>query len=304
LCSGTTADCPVDGFVAADTECRVSTGPCDPAERCSGAGADCPEDDFAVAGTVCRATAGACDVPETCGGTGAACPDDHGATEGDPCDDGIDWTTDETCVGGLCSGAEQGACDQPVMVAPLPFVHASTTHGRPDHVGSYGDGCGTADLALGDVIYSLDLAPGEAVAISVTPEALGDVAVVVVDECAAGRRCLAFGDNAGEGGVEELTFESLTGGSYFIVVEQRGGSGDYTLRVTPISADDADASADADAGADAVPEDAANDSAADASGAERGGGCGCRASNDGAGEPLLLIPGIALALLGRRRRPR
>jgi hypothetical protein len=75
-CTGSSADCPADGFKAATTECRASAGICDVAESCTGSSADCPADGFKAATTECRASAGVCDVAESCTGSSADCPAD------------------------------------------------------------------------------------------------------------------------------------------------------------------------------------------------------------------------------------
>jgi hypothetical protein len=54
--------------------CRAAAGDCDVEEKCTGSSADCPGDAFVAADTVCRAAAGDCDVEEKCTGTSAACP--------------------------------------------------------------------------------------------------------------------------------------------------------------------------------------------------------------------------------------
>ena len=50
------------------TTCRASAGVCDLAENCTGSSAACPADAFVAAATVCRASAGVCDVAENCTG--------------------------------------------------------------------------------------------------------------------------------------------------------------------------------------------------------------------------------------------
>ena len=69
------------------TECRASTGGCDPAEYCNGTSTTCPTDvvntgaccvdgDFRPDTFECRASAGACDVAEFCTGSSGDCPAD------------------------------------------------------------------------------------------------------------------------------------------------------------------------------------------------------------------------------------
>jgi hypothetical protein len=74
--------CPADVLKAGSVECRPSacgTGIecCDLAENCTGSSADCPGDGFKPAGTVCRLSDGStCDPPETCSGSSASCGPD------------------------------------------------------------------------------------------------------------------------------------------------------------------------------------------------------------------------------------
>src|SRR5881628_634579 len=75
-CTGTSTTCPADGFAPVTTVCRASAGPCDAVENCTGSSASCPADSFQSAATVCRASAGPCDVAENCTGSSASCPAD------------------------------------------------------------------------------------------------------------------------------------------------------------------------------------------------------------------------------------
>jgi hypothetical protein len=123
-CTGASAKCPTDDFVATGTECRGSAGICDAAEACTGASAECPADGLAASGTECRPSAGACDVAEVCSGAAVECPDDVVADTGSVCRPsagGCDVA--ETCDGGsacppddlVAAGTEcrgsAGACD-------------------------------------------------------------------------------------------------------------------------------------------------------------------------------------------------
>jgi hypothetical protein len=74
--------CPTDVLKDSSVECRPSacgtaTSCCDVAENCTGSSADCPGDGFKPAGTVCRLSDGSsCDPPETCSGTSSTCGPD------------------------------------------------------------------------------------------------------------------------------------------------------------------------------------------------------------------------------------
>jgi len=136
-CDGTTAPCPVDGFVVAGTacgdatitvcdnadtcdsggvcltnpepvttECRASLGVCDAADFCDGVGL-CDADAKLV--TVCRAAAGDCDIAESCDaadfcdGVGL-CDADAKAADGTVCDDTLLCTEGDVCTTGVCAG--------------------------------------------------------------------------------------------------------------------------------------------------------------------------------------------------------
>jgi hypothetical protein len=84
-CTGSSAACPPDGFVAAGTVCRGAVDLCDAPESCTGTGGLCPPDALVPAGTVCRGSAGVCDVVETCTGSDTACPTDGFAPSSTVC---------------------------------------------------------------------------------------------------------------------------------------------------------------------------------------------------------------------------
>ncbi len=95
------------------TECRASTGVCDPHEVCDGVSTTCPTDSKSPdgstctddgnpcttdlcesgscthsagnAGTVCRSSAGVCDLAETCDGVTTTCPADSKTPAGTEC---------------------------------------------------------------------------------------------------------------------------------------------------------------------------------------------------------------------------
>ena len=76
-CDGTSLTCPADALRPTGYECRAAAGPCDVAETCSGTSPACPPDSFRPASYECRAAAGPCDVADTCSGTSSACPADR-----------------------------------------------------------------------------------------------------------------------------------------------------------------------------------------------------------------------------------
>ncbi len=110
-CSGVCAiDCASVSCAgrAAGTECRASTGDCDPAEQCDGSSPMCPDDVLRPSSFVCRAATGTCDVAERCTTGTAECAPDGFAPTG------------TTCTGGSCDGL--GACS----TACVPGAACST----------------------------------------------------------------------------------------------------------------------------------------------------------------------------------
>jgi subtilisin-like proprotein convertase family protein len=120
-CTGSSPDCPADGFVSAGTECRASAGGCDVAEACTGSSAACPNDGFVAVGTECRASIGACDVAETCTGT-ASCPADAAQPVGTPCG-GL--------PSGLCDAQDTCSGDVGATAFCAPKFLSASTECRP-----------------------------------------------------------------------------------------------------------------------------------------------------------------------------
>src|SRR5262245_36955872 len=119
FCTGTSPDCPADGFASAATVCRAQNGVCDVAETCPGNGPNCPADGFASAATVCRASAGICDVAETCPGNGPNCPADGFASAATVC----------RASAGVCDVAEN--CPGNAPSCPPDGVASPATGCRP-----------------------------------------------------------------------------------------------------------------------------------------------------------------------------
>jgi hypothetical protein len=107
-CTGSSAACPADGFVAVGTTCRAAADLCDAVESCTGSSAACPADGVKPNGTVCRSSTGVCDVAETCDGVSMACPADTGLPDqdGDGACDAID-----NCISTPNPGQEDGDHD-------------------------------------------------------------------------------------------------------------------------------------------------------------------------------------------------
>ncbi len=114
-CTGNTATCPADLFLAVGTSCRASTDLCDRGETCPGNSSACPADVVVGAGQPCRASMGACDVAENCPGNAAACPTDVFDTTGIEC----------RVRNGVCDVAE--ACNGTMAACPNDGLAPATT---------------------------------------------------------------------------------------------------------------------------------------------------------------------------------
>lgn len=111
FCTGSSADCPSDGFLPVSIECRAAEGVCDVAEFCTGDSADCSVDGFEPNTKLCRAASSECDVAEFCSGADVNCPGDGFAPADRPCsDDGDECTLDRCDGGGVCAHAENADC--------------------------------------------------------------------------------------------------------------------------------------------------------------------------------------------------
>ena len=101
------------------TECRPSSGDCDPAETCDGKATACPADALAANGTRCRGLQGQCDVAEVCDGVTTHCPADAFAPSTTPCRPDI----------GPCDVAEY--CSGAAPDCPADAFKDATTICRP-----------------------------------------------------------------------------------------------------------------------------------------------------------------------------
>ena len=156
-CTGTSGDCPADGWLATSVVCRPSAGECDLADHCPGTGPNCGPDDKVPtetpctsdgnpctidwcngvlnkcqhpagnAGATCRAAAGVCDLAETCNGTSDACPADAKKAAGTTC----------RAAAGVCDVAE--TCDGTASGCPADALAPAGTVCRPS--------AGACDLA-------------------------------------------------------------------------------------------------------------------------------------------------------------
>jgi len=123
-CNGLGSCLPVE-LAPATTECRPAVGPCDLPEYCTGSSADCPDDGFALSGTECRASQGACDVAEVCDGQSPHCPEDAFAPPAESCQfDDVLCSVESQCTGtdATCPPADGWpGCEPPgPSIPPLP----------------------------------------------------------------------------------------------------------------------------------------------------------------------------------------
>jgi hypothetical protein len=129
-CSGVCAlDCATVSCAgrSAGTECRASSGPCDPAEVCDGTSPTCPDDVLHGDTHVCRPASGACDVAEVCSTGTASCPADGFAATGTACPsgscDGLGGCSSACVPGAACSTGNP--CERGMMqCAPMRCVAA------------------------------------------------------------------------------------------------------------------------------------------------------------------------------------
>ena len=75
-CTGDSSECPSDALFDDTQQCRASNGLCDVPEYCTGVSAECPTDGFVDAGIECRSAVDVCEQAEVCSGTDPFCPDD------------------------------------------------------------------------------------------------------------------------------------------------------------------------------------------------------------------------------------
>ena len=134
LCTGSSANCPSDRFAAATVQCRAAAGICDVAELCTGSSANCPTDSKAASGTLCRATAGICDVAETCDGSNDACPVDGFRPASFACRD----------AAGVCDAVE--FCTGSATDCPVDVKEPATAVCRPT---DQADACDVAEFCDG-----------------------------------------------------------------------------------------------------------------------------------------------------------
>ena len=334
-CTGTSAACPSDSLSPSTTVCHASSGACDPEERCTGTSAACPSDSLSPSTTVCHASAGACDPEERCTGTSAACPSDSLSPSTTVCHASLGaCDPEERCTGtsvtcptnalataGTVCGASSGdvcdaddVCDGTSAACPPRFstvvCRASTSGCDPaESCSGSGLGCpadvttcmpdaGMPDAGMPDVGMPDAGMPDAGMPDAATIDGgLEDAAVVVVADDAA-----VLDSDAGTFGDVGVPGDAATDAS--LIADDAGSD----AAVVPLL--DAGLSRDAgarDAGrADAGRFDAGSSDAGagdDAGGGIAGGGCSCRVQTRSSAGPLtMLLAGLALGLVARRRR--
>jgi hypothetical protein len=113
-CTGSSPNCPADGFLPTTSICRPSAGVCDLQETCTGTGPGCPFDFKAPPTTECRGAAGVCDAVEFCNG-GNTCPTDTK----------LGSTTTCRGSGGVCDVAE--VCNGSSNTCPTDTFASTST---------------------------------------------------------------------------------------------------------------------------------------------------------------------------------
>jgi hypothetical protein len=144
-CTGTSQDCPADGFQASNFQCRAAAGPCDLPENCDGSSAPCPADAFRPSGTVCRAPVGNCDLTENCDGASPDCPADVVEPSGTVCRP----ATGQCDLTESCDG-ESGACPADALVPS--GTECRTGNGTCDP----GESCDGANVACPEDTFAPD----------------------------------------------------------------------------------------------------------------------------------------------------
>ena len=305
-------------YAGAGTVCRASNGECDAAEQCTGSSAACPADNvnaldgmacggtpsglcdaqdvcaagscssvFATGGTVCRASTGGCDTAEVCSGSAASCPADvNGCCMNDAaCDDGNVCTSD-TCnlQSGVCAaGPMMAGCCVEDRDCPRSTVCSTSS-------------CNTATNQCETVDAGPDCCE--------QPADCDDGDPCTIDDCSA-NACVHASDpvcNTMDAGVGNMD-AGMTDGDAGTPMDDGGAPLD-------------DAGVDPDAGVDAGPDASDTDSGTDTSDmgvgvdagpppSASGGGCGCTVGDEessaSSGGLLVLVAGLVLARLRRRR---
>jgi hypothetical protein len=131
VCNGLDGIC--QPLYRSDIVCRPAAGSCDVDESCTGGSAQCPPDSFLAAGEACGSAGGSCATPGTCSGTAASCPGATLLAAGTVCnaaDPSVPCDADDVCTGSSdlcpptfrpagteCSASSGEVCDAPDVCA-------------------------------------------------------------------------------------------------------------------------------------------------------------------------------------------
>jgi hypothetical protein len=111
-CTGTSPTCPADAFAPTTQECRAANGTCDVAEYCTGSSASCPTDGYAPSTQECRAANGECDAADYCTGSGPDCPADAFQPDTTPCTGSSNGGACDDDAADHCSGTSSNCVDE------------------------------------------------------------------------------------------------------------------------------------------------------------------------------------------------
>lgn len=177
--------------------------------RCSAAAPDCPAG-FRCVADVCTPSA---EVDAGGGPDASVCQLAAQASANDRCAAALDLTAAALAAGGT-------------------IAYGDTTGYAGDLAPTTLPGC-TGSVAPGpDAIYRVTLAAGDALALSLAPQA-HDGAVYLLDGCSLTAACRGGADALGVGAIDATTIAITTSGTYYLVVDASaaGAAGCYALAV-------------------------------------------------------------------------
>jgi hypothetical protein len=132
-------------------------------------------------------------------------------------------------------------CASATVIASLPYNDTGNTSTATDAAIFLGDTCtggGAGSREGPDRIYSITVAAGNSLTITVTPAATYDVDIYLLGTCGNGSTCVSEKDAGIEGVAETLGPMTLAPGTYSLYIDSaypiddKLGSGTYALSVT------------------------------------------------------------------------